>query len=85
MLSEVQRVESAFHKWRRSSVEQAEREVKRDVKLYYDPEGDYIEMIFEGREGYFRQTSDDRVMEKVDNEGSVLGFSVLAVSSLKEH
>lgn len=56
---------------------------ERAVKLYYDPEGDYMEVIFESAEGYFRQTSDDRVMEKVDPEGNVLGFSVMALSSLQ--
>ena len=56
---------------------------QRGVKLYYDPEGDYMEVVFEKAEGYFRETSDDRVMEKVDTEGNVLGFSVLAVSSLQ--
>ncbi len=53
------------------------------VKLWYDPEGDFIEVIFERKEGYFRETDDDRVMEKVDIEGNVLGFSIQKVSSLK--
>ncbi len=53
------------------------------VKLWYDPEGDFIEVIFERKEGYFRETDDDRVMEKVDIEGNVLGFSIQKVSSMK--
>lgn len=53
------------------------------VKLWYDPEGDYLEVIFERKAGYFRETDDDRVMEKVDAEGNVLGFSIQKVSSLK--
>jgi len=53
------------------------------VKLWYDPEGDFIEVIFERKEGYFRETDDDRVMEKVDIEGNVLGFSIQKVSSLQ--
>jgi uncharacterized protein YuzE len=55
----------------------------RAVKLWYDPEGDYMEVLFERRAGYFRETEDDRIMEKVDAEGNVLGFSILRVSSLK--
>ena len=39
---------------------------------------------FDQRPGFFRETSNDRVMEKVDQEGNVLGFSVLGVSTLKE-
>ena len=56
---------------------------RKIVKLWYDPEGDYLEVIFEKRKGYFRETKDDHVMEKVDAKGNVLGFSVLRVSSLK--
>ena len=56
----------------------------RNVRIWYDPEGDYLEVIFEQKEGYFRETSSDQVMEKVDADGNVLGFSVLRVSAVKE-
>ena len=56
---------------------------EKQVKVWYDPEGDYLEVIFEHREGYFRETDDDRVLEKVDPQGNVLGFSILGVGSLK--
>jgi uncharacterized protein YuzE len=58
---------------------------RKHVKVWYDAEGDYLEVIFEQKEGYFRETANDQVMEKVDAEGNVLGFSVLNVSALKEH
>lgn len=54
------------------------------VKVWYDPEGDYLEVIFEQKAGYFRETENDQVMEKVDDEGNILGFSVLKVSALKQ-
>ncbi len=47
-------------------------------------EGDYLEVTFEQKPGYFRETANDHVMEKVDVEGNILGFSVLRVSALKE-
>ena len=53
------------------------------VRIWYDPEGDYLEVVFDQREGYFRETQNDQVMEKVDPLGNILGFSVLKVSSLK--
>ncbi len=59
-------------------------EPQRRVKIWYDSEGDYLEVIFEQRPGYFRETANDQVMEKVDEEGNLLGFSVLRVSSMKE-
>ena len=56
---------------------------ERKINVWYDPEGDYLEVIFEQREGYFRETEDDRVMEKVDLQGNVLGFSILGIGSLR--
>ncbi len=56
---------------------------KKIVKLWYDPEGDYLEVIFEQKEGYFRETENDQIMEKVDQKGNVLGFSILKVSKLR--
>jgi len=57
---------------------------RKFVKVWYDAEGDYLEVVFERKEGYFRETANDQVMEKVDAEGNVIGFSVLKVSALKE-
>jgi len=56
---------------------------RRVVKLWYDPEGDYMEVTFEQKAGYFRETENEQVMEKVDADGNVLGFSVMKISSLK--
>jgi len=54
----------------------------RKLKIWYDREADYLEVIFDQREGFFRETTNDQVMEKVDSEGNILGFSVLGVSAL---
>ncbi len=58
---------------------------RKVVKLWYDAEGDYREVIFDQKEGYFRETENDQVMEKVDMEGNILGFSILRVSAFKTH
>lgn len=58
---------------------------RKHVKIWYDAEGDYLEVMFERKAGHFRETGNDQVMEKVDAEGNVIGFSVLKVSALKEH
>jgi hypothetical protein len=39
--------------------------------------------MFDRKPGYFRGTANDQVMEKVDDAGNVLGFSILKVSALK--
>jgi uncharacterized protein YuzE len=55
----------------------------KEITLWYDKEGDYIEVIFERKEGYFRETENDAVMEKIDKEGNIVGFSILKISNLK--
>lgn len=55
---------------------------KKIVKVWYDREGDYLEVIFDRKEGYFQETKNDCVMEKVDQRGKLLGFSVLRISRL---
>ena len=56
----------------------------KEIKIWYDKEGDYLEVIFERKAGYFRETENDAVMEKVDEQGNTIGFSILKVSALKE-
>lgn len=55
---------------------------ERRVRIWFDREGDFLEVIFEQRAGWFRETADDRVMEKVDADGNVIGFSVLNVTTI---
>ncbi len=55
------------------------------VKVWYDKEADYLEVLFEIKEGYFRETGNDAVMEKIDAEGNIIGFSILNVSSLSQY
>ncbi len=57
---------------------------EKRLKIWYDREGDYLEVIFDQRPGFFRETPNDQVMEKVDERGNVLGFSVLKVSALNK-
>ena len=56
----------------------------KEIKIWYDKEGDYLEVLFERKAGYFKETENDAVMEKVDEEGNIIGFSILKVSALKE-
>jgi hypothetical protein len=52
------------------------------VKIWYDKEGDFLEVLFSDKPGYMRETDNDAIMERVDQDGNLLGFSVLAVSRL---
>lgn len=54
------------------------------IKVWFDPEGDFLEVIFKNKPGFFKETDNELVMEKVDAQGNVLGFSVQQVSSIKK-
>ena len=54
----------------------------KQLKVWFDREADYLEVTFEERAGIFRETASDHVMEKVDQDGNVLGFSIMRVSML---
>ncbi|MGK7945518.1 MAG: DUF2283 domain-containing protein [Microcystaceae cyanobacterium] len=52
------------------------------LKIWFDKEGDYLEVLFSEQPGYMRETDNDAIMERVDEDGNLLGFSVLGVSQL---
>jgi uncharacterized protein YuzE len=54
------------------------------VKVWLDPEGDFLEVQFRDAPGYMRETANDAVMERVDQQGRVVGFSILGVSRFRE-
>ena len=54
-----------------------------EVTVWYDEEGDYLEVLFARKKGYFRETDNDAVVEKIDEAGNIIGFSILKVSALK--
>jgi len=57
--------------------------VEKEIKIWYDEEGDYLEVLFERKAGYFKETANDAVMEKVDDKGNIIGFSIVKMSSLR--
>lgn len=52
------------------------------VKIWFDAEGDFLEVHFSDKAGFMRETKNDAVMERVDEEGTLLGFSIMQVSRL---
>lgn len=58
----------------------------RPIRVYYDPEGDFLEVLFSEEPGFFRETDNESVLERVNTKGEVIGFSVLNVShQSKDH
>jgi len=52
------------------------------VNVWYDAEGDFLEVVFERSGGDYRETDDDRVMEKVAEDGRLLAFSVMGLRAM---
>ena len=54
------------------------------VSVWYDDEGDMLEVMWAFREGYFTPTDDERILKRLDDDGEVIGFLIHEVSTLKE-
>jgi uncharacterized protein YuzE len=55
-----------------------------EIRVWYDKEGDYLEVPLGKKKGYFKETENDAIMEIVDEDGNIIGFSILKVSGLRE-
>ncbi len=53
------------------------------LKIWYDPEGDLLEITFSEKPGEFRPTPSKNTMIKVDAKGQVIGLMVLKVSEVE--
>ena len=54
------------------------------VNVWFDAEADFLEVRFSDVAGYEKETSNDALMERVDAQGNVIGFSILGVSRFKK-
>ncbi|MGL4942483.1 MAG: DUF2283 domain-containing protein [Thermoguttaceae bacterium] len=54
------------------------------VRVWFDAEADFLEVRFSDAAGYEKATQHDAVMERVDNDGRVIGFSVIGVSRFQK-
>lgn len=54
------------------------------VKIWFDADADFLEVRFSDAAGYEKATGHDAVMERLDEHGHVVGFSILGVSKFKK-
>ena len=47
-----------------------------NVKVWYDSFSDILEVAWEHEDGYFTETDDDRVLERLDVEDNTTGFMI---------
>ena len=57
---------------------------KRDVKVWWDAESDFLSVSFDGKDGFMVETTDDRVMAKVDEHGNITGLHILGLSTIED-
>ena len=55
----------------------------RKVSVWYDEEGDMLEVLWAFREGYFTPTDDERILKRLDDDGEIIGFLIHEISTLK--
>ena len=56
----------------------------RRVSVWYDDEGDMLEVLWAFREGYFTPTDDERILKRLDDDGEVIGFLIHEMSTLNQ-
>ena len=56
----------------------------KKVSIWYDDEGDMLEVLWAFREGYFTPTDDERILKRLDDDGEVIGFLIHEMSTLKQ-
>ena len=56
----------------------------RRVSVWYDNEGDMLEVLWAFREGYYTPTDDERILKRLDDDGEVIGFLIHEMSTLKQ-
>jgi hypothetical protein len=54
------------------------------IKIWFDAEADFLEVRFSDAAGYDKETKHDAVMERVDAQGRVIGFSIMGVTKFKK-
>lgn len=54
----------------------------RAVRIWFDAEGDFLEVLFSDQPGFLRETANEAVMERVDEKGRLLGFTLMHVCQL---
>ncbi|MFQ6029524.1 MAG: DUF2283 domain-containing protein [Dehalococcoidia bacterium] len=57
---------------------------QKRVNIWYDTEGDFLEVVWEKKSGDFVKSKDGRTWVKLDDEGNILGFQIQGISKIKK-
>lgn len=56
---------------------------QKRVNIWYDRQGDFLEVVWADKPGEFVDSPDGRAYVKVDADGNVLGFQLLGLSRVE--
>jgi hypothetical protein len=54
------------------------------IKVWFDAEADFLEVRFSDAAGYMKETSHEAVMERVDAQGHITGFTIQGVTRYRK-
>ncbi len=54
------------------------------VNIWYDPKGDFLEVMWAQAAGAFVDTVDGHADVKIDDDGNLLGFHIFGVSKITQ-
>ena len=58
--------------------------MSKNIKIWFDSEADFLEVTFSNAPGYVQETDNDAILKKVDQDGNIIGFSILNLSQLSK-
>lgn len=54
------------------------------LKVWFDSEADFLEVQFSDRPGFQKETSHHAVMARVDENGQMIGFTIMGLSQFNK-
>ncbi len=54
----------------------------RRLRVWYDSDGDSLEVAWDVKDGHFEETDDERLLERVDSDGNTIGFMIEGLATL---
>ena len=54
----------------------------KKLKIWYDKEADFLEVLFSDAPGFMKETNNQAILERVDENGDILGFIVYGVNKM---
>jgi len=56
--------------------------MEKNITVYFNKEADFLEVLFEKTKGYFKETDNDSIMEKISKDNRIIGFNIINVSKI---